>query len=295
MDVEPRPLEVASEEVRAAQAAATGGQPNLAFSGESTPYIDYQSIDVLLSLQHPRSPSHDEMTFYISGQVMELLFKLALNEVHAAQVHIDSDNFGAATKLLRRVVRIEELLLAMWPVLGTLTPNDFNSFRDYLGTSSGFQSYMYRALEFALGNKVEAMLQPHMGVPSVFPELKRTFDAPSLWDSVAHALARHGHDISDAYLNRDVTAAYENDQSLEQAWLKIYRANDREDTFFQLGEALMDVADGFTTWRMKHFVTVERIIGFKIGTGGTTGIQWLKSVIDHRFFPELWAIRTLLP
>lgn len=292
---EPRNLDIASEEVRAAQSASTGGKPMLDFEGESTPYIDYQSIDVLLSLQHPRSPSHEEMTFYVAGQVMELLFKLTVNEVQEAQRQLDQDNFGAAMKYTRRVKEILTLLRGLWPMLDTLTPNDFNSFRDYLGTSSGFQSYMYRALEFSLGNKNAHMLKPHQGVPSVYPALVEVFEGPSLWDTANAALKRNGYDIDQAYLDRDVTASYEPNASVTAAWLSIYRRNDPEDVFFQLGEALMEVADAFSHWRMKHLLTVERIIGFKIGTGGTSGVDWLRTIVNHRFFPELWEVRTELP
>jgi tryptophan 2,3-dioxygenase len=232
------------------------------------------------------------MTFYISGQVMELLFKLSVNETRVAIERLDADDIRGACKLLRRLVKIEELLTTLWPVLETLTPADFSAFRDYLGTSSGFQSYMYRALEFSLGNKNKAMLQPHRSVPSVYPELLRTFESPSVWDATAALLARRGFAIDDSYLQRDVTAPYEPNASVEAAWLQIYQGNDPADDLFELGEALMAVSAGFTTWRMKHLVIVERIIGFKVGTGGTAGVAWLRSIIDHRFFPELWTLRT---
>lgn len=294
MAIKPRKLDVATAADRAATAEATGGQPMLEFSGGSTPYIDYQSIDTLLSLQHPRSGVHDEMTFYVSGQVMELLFKLAVGEVRACQAHLERDEFGLAFKLLHRVKRIEGLLTSLWPVLDTLTPNDFNAFRDYLGTSSGFQSYMYRAFEFVLGNKNAVTLKPHRNVPHVYPDLVETFESPSLWDTANRLLSRHGYDIDDAYLQRDVTEAYEPNASVEAAWLSIYETGDVEDKLYQLGEHLMAVAAGFTTWRMQHLVTVERILGFKPGTGGTSGVSWLRSIINHRFFPELWNLRSSL-
>ena len=292
--LEPRRVDIATADARKAQAQQTGGKPMLDFEGESTPYIDYESIGELLSLQHPRSPVHDEMAFYTAGQVMELLFKLAVYEITEATAHLDADNVPAACKLLRRVTKIEELLTTMWPMLETLTPGDFKGFRDYLGTSSGFQSYMYRALEFSLGNKNQAMLQPHRGVPSVYPELLRTFESPSIWDVTAKVLARRGYAVDPAYLERDVTAPYEPNASVEAAWLQIYEANDPSSELLELGERLMDVAAAFTTWRMKHLVVVERIIGFKVGTGGTAGVSWLRSIIDHRFFPELWTLRTTM-
>ncbi len=292
MEIQPRKLDIATAAERAAVAEATGGKPMLEFNGGSTPYIDYQSIDTLLSLQHPRSDVHHEMTFYVSGQVMELLFKLAVGEVRAAQAHLERDEFGAAFKLLHRVKRIEGLLTGLWPVIDTLTPNDFNAFRDYLGTSSGFQSYMYRALEFVLGNKNAHMLKPHKGVPHVYPDLLATFEAPSIWDTANRLLARHGYEIDEAYLQRDVTEEYKPNASVEAAWLSIYKKGDVDDKLYQLGEHLMAVAAAFTTWRMQHLVTVERILGFKPGTGGTSGVAWLRSIINHRFFPELWDLRS---
>lgn len=273
---------------------ATGGSPLVDFDGQSTPYIDYASIDALLALQHPSSPSHDEMTFYISGQVMELLFKLAVNEVQAAQLLLDEDQLAAALKLLRRTVEVEKLLVRVWAVLDTLSANDFNSFRDYLGTASGFQSYMYRHLEFCLGNKNPLMLRPHRRVPDVYPELLATFHAPSLWDTVTALLARRGHEIDPDHLARDFGADYIANPSVEAAWLAIYRRNEPNDELYQLGEVLMAVASTFTSWRMTHLLTVERLIGFKVGTGGTTGAGWLRSIVDHRFFPELWTLRTQL-
>lgn len=288
----PRPIDLATAAQRQARAQRTGGQPMLDFDGESTPYIDYESIDVLLSLQHPRSPVHDELAFYIAGQVMELLFKLAVNETQAAAAHLAADNIPAAGKLLRRITRIEELLTTVWPVVETLTPGDFKGFRDYLGSASGFQSYMYRTLEFSLGNKNAAMLQPHRGVSGVYPELLRTFESPSLWDVTTALLARRGYPIDPEHLHRDVTATYQPNASVEAAWLTIYQGNDPADELFELGERLMDVASAFTTWRMKHLMIVERMIGFKVGTGGTSGVAWLRSIIDHRFFPELWTLRT---
>jgi tryptophan 2,3-dioxygenase len=289
---DPRSIPKASAATRSAQAERTGGAPNLDFDGQSTPYIDYESIDVLLSLQQPRSPVPDELTFYIAGQVMELLFKLATAEAQTVVERLDADDVAGAAKLLRRLTKIMETLLAVWPVLETLSPADFSSFRDYLGTSSGFQSYMYRALEFSLGNKNAAMLRPHQGVPSVIAELRRIFDRPSVWDATTQLLARRGFDIDASHLDRDVTAAYTPNASVEAAWLTIYAANDPADPLFELGERLMDVAAAFAAWRMKHLFVVERIIGFKVGTGGTSGVGWLRTVVDHRFFPELWAVRT---
>ncbi|MFI6815884.1 tryptophan 2,3-dioxygenase [Nonomuraea sp. NPDC050328] len=291
---EPRRIERSSDEARAATAARTGGGPLLEPAGESTPYIDYESIDVLLNLQHTRSGTHDELAFYIMGQVKELLFKLMRHELLAAQRHIRADRLPGAFEAFRRVVRIQELLVSTWDVLGTITPAQFNAFRDHLGTASGFQSYMYRHLEFLLGNKVRALLNPHRGVTSVHRELEEALHAPSLYDDVIALLAARGHKIDDSVLRRDPAQPYTADDSVEQAWFEVYADSRPDNDLYLLGEALMDVADRFQQWRYRHLITVERIIGYKPGTGGTSGSGWLRKIVQHQFFPELWAVRTRL-
>ncbi|GIH69674.1 tryptophan 2,3-dioxygenase [Sphaerimonospora thailandensis] len=290
----PRLIERSSDEARSATVARTGGTPLLELPGGSTPYIDYESIDVLLNLQQTRSGTHDEMAFYIMGQVKELLFKLMRHELLAAQRHIRADHLPGAFEAFRRVVRIQELLVSTWDVLGTLTPAQFNAFRDHLGTASGFQSYMYRHLEFLLGNKVRALLNPHRGVAGVYQELEEALHAPSLYDDVIGLLAARGHKVDAEALDRDWSQAYAANDSVEQAWFEVYGDPTPGNDLYQLGEALMDIADRFQQWRYRHLITVERIIGYKPGTGGTSGSGWLRKIVEHQFFPELWAVRTRL-
>jgi len=282
-----------SEAERVARSAATGGGPITEY-GERTPYLDYSHIDTLLDLQHPRSGTHDEMTFYIMGQVIELLFKLLHHELVHARKAIGEDDLPSAFKTFPRANRILELLVKAWEVLSTLTPNEFNAIRDYLGTASGFGSYMYRHLEFLLGNKVERMLEPHKNVPHIYPALRETFEAPSLYDEVIALLSRRGFAIDPAHLNRDWSESHQPSQSVEDAWLDIYRDPRPDNDLFQLGEHLTDLSQLFKHWRYHHVVMVERMIGFKPGTGGSAGVQWLRDIVSHEFFPELWAVRTRL-
>ncbi|NUR83605.1 MAG: tryptophan 2,3-dioxygenase [Nonomuraea sp.] len=293
-DPAPRLIERSSDEARAATADLTGGAPLLDLPGGSTPYIDYESIDVLLNLQQTRSGTHDELAFYIMGQVKELLFKLMRHELLAAQRHVRAGTLPGAFEAFRRVVRIQELLISTWDVLGTITPAQFNAFRDHLGTASGFQSYMYRHLEFLLGNKVRALLNPHRGATEIHRELEQALHAPSLYDDVIALLARRGHPIAETALDRDWSRPYAADDTVENAWLEVYRDPSQDNDLYLLGEALMDVADRFRQWRYRHLITVERIIGYKPGTGGTSGSGWLRKIVEHQFFPELWAVRTRL-
>ncbi|WGX97176.1 tryptophan 2,3-dioxygenase [Nocardioides sp. L-11A] len=291
---EGRDIEVVDADERAAMAASTGGQPLLDFEGRSTPYVDYESIDVLLNLQHPRSGTHDEMAFYIMGQVKELLFKLMHHELVEIQRLVRADDLPGAFDGFRRVAPIQDQLTSAWNVLATLTPNEFNAFRDHLGRASGFQSYMYRHLEFILGNKVTSLLRPHQGVTSVYPGLKEACEAPSLYDDVIALLARRGLAIDARALDRDWSERYVPDDSVEDAWLEVYRDPRPDNDLYVLGEHLMDVADRYKQWRYRHLIGVERILGSKPGTGGTDGVGWLRSIVRHEFFPELWAVRTRL-
>ncbi|MBN9610857.1 MAG: hypothetical protein BGO26_00905 [Actinobacteria bacterium 69-20] len=294
MEPATRELRPSTAGEREATVASTGGEPAVTFADAVTPYVAYTLVDKLLTLQQPRSTQHDEMTFFISGQVMELLFKLAVNEVGEARDKIDSDDVETGIGLLRRVVTTEHLLVNVWPLLDTLSPNQYNGFRDALGKASGFQSYMYRTLEFILGNKDPNMLKPHRAMAGIYQELLGVFNAPSVWDSTTVLLKRRGYEISPDHLGRDVTRPYTPDESVEQAWLAVYRANDPGDPLYRLGEVLMEIASAFSEWQMKHLVTVERLIGRKVGSGGTAGVGWLRKVTDNRLFPELWSVRTLL-
>ncbi|MFI0709178.1 tryptophan 2,3-dioxygenase [Streptomyces inhibens] len=290
----PPDLGVSSDTERAARAGATDGEPVLDFAGQSTPYIDYQSIDVLLSLQHPRSPAPSELPFYILGQVKELLFKLVYEELVRVRSLLDGDRVPDAVWGLHRLRRVVELLVASWDVLGTLAPTEFNAFRDHLGQASGFQSYMYRMVEFALGNKAAELARAHRGVPHVHRQVQEVLHAPSVYDAALRLLARRGAAIPAGVLERDFAAAYEPSDAVERAWAEVYRTGGPADETFLLAEALMGVAEAVGRWRSVHLLTVERIIGTKPGTGGTLGTAWLRRVNEHRFFPELWTCRGLL-
>ncbi|GHF58642.1 tryptophan 2,3-dioxygenase [Streptomyces mashuensis] len=290
----PPDLGVSSDAERAATAAGTGGTPLLDFAGRSTPYIDYQSIDVLLGLQHPRSGAAPELTFYILGQVKELLFKLVYEEMVRVRGLLDQDRTADAVWSLRRSRRVIELLVSTWDVLGTLAPAEFNAFRDHLGQASGLQSYMYRMVEYVLGNKEPALARPHRRVPGVSEAVQEALNSPSVYDAALALLARHGADIPAAVLTRDMSRPYEPDPHVERAWAGVSRRADPADPLFLLAEALMDVAEGMYRWRALHLLTVERVIGFKPGTGGTHGVAWLRRVTEHRFFPELWTARGTL-
>ncbi|TDV57406.1 tryptophan 2,3-dioxygenase [Actinophytocola oryzae] len=283
-----------SDAERAANAASGGGCPITRFAGQSTPYIDYQSIDVLLSLQHPRSDAPVEMTFYIMGQVKELLFKLLYEQLCQVRGLLDLDRVADALRELRRVRTVVDLLVRAWDVLGTLAPTEFNSFRDYLGHASGVQSYMYRMVECVLGNKDPALVRPYAKVPGVREQVAAALTGPSLYDAAIALLVRRGAPIEAAVLDRDLTRPYRPAPSVERAWVEIYRSSEAAAPDFQLAEALMDLAEGMSRWRAVHLLTVERVIGAKPGTGGSSGIRWLRRVNEHRFFPELWSARCLL-
>lgn len=290
----PRDPGMSSDIERARHAAQTAGKPVLVFSGSSTPYIDYQSIDVLLSLQNPRSEAPSELTFYILGQVKELLFKLVYEELVRARSLLDADGVHDTIWVLRRIRRVVELLTHAWDVLSTLTPQEFNAFRDHLGQASGVQSYMYRMVEYGLGNKVASLGCPHRNVPQVHTQVQEALHAPSVYDAALGFLARRGAEIPADILDRDFSQPYVASPEVEQAWREVYRSADHTNPTYTLAETLMDVAEGFSRWRSLHLLTVERIIGTKPGSGGTYGVAWLRRINEHRFFPELWTVRGLL-
>ncbi|MBY8885366.1 tryptophan 2,3-dioxygenase [Streptomyces sp. PTM05] len=279
---------------RAARAAATGGCPVLTFDGARTPYIDYQSVDVLHSLQQPRSGAPAELTFYVLGQVKELLFKLMYEDLRRVRDDLDADAVGAAVWSLRRLRKVADLLVNTWDVLGTLSPSEFNSFRDHLGDASGLQSYMYRMLEFVLGNKRPSLTTPHTGVPHVSEQVRRALEERSVYDAAVALLARRGAAIDPATLRHDPARPRPDCPTVEQAWRDVYRELGPADEVFQLAEALMDVAEAMSRWRALHLLVVERTIGNKPGTGGSSGAAWLRRVNEHRFFGELWAARSVL-
>jgi tryptophan 2,3-dioxygenase len=261
---------------------------------KSMSYGDYLSLGSILSAQHPLSPDHNEMLFIIQHQTSELWMKLALYELRAALDAVRRDELPPAFKMLARVSRIMEQLVQAWSVLSTMTPSEYTAMRPYLGSSSGFQSHQYRQIEFLLGNKNELMLKPHAHRPEVLAEVKATLDAPSFYDEVIRLLARRGFAIAPERLERDWTQPTTHDASVEAAWLEVYRNPSQHWELYEMAEELVDLEDAFRQWRFRHVTTVERIIGFKQGTGGTSGALYLRKMLDVVLFPELWHVRTLL-
>ena len=254
-------------------------------------YGDYLALDSILSAQHPRSSDPNELLFIIQHQTSELWMKLALHELRAARDAIRADDLPPAFKMLARVSRIMEQLVHAWDVLATMTPSEYSAIRPYLATSSGFQSWQYREIEFVLGNKAAAMLKPHEQTP-IHSVLQSALDAPSLYDEAIRLLARRGFAIDRVVTERDASQPYESHVSVEQAWLAIYRAPREYWELYELAEELVDLEDAFRLWRFRHVTTVERIIGFKTGTGGTSGVAYLRKMLDVVLFPELWKVRT---
>jgi tryptophan 2,3-dioxygenase len=255
-------------------------------------YADYLHLDAILGAQHPRSPEHNEMLFIIQHQTSELWMKLMLHELHAAIAAIANDKLGAAFKMLSRVSRIMEQLVHAWDVLATMTPPEYSAIRPYLGSSSGFQSAQYRCVEFALGNKNPGMLAPHAARPELLQQVRHALGQPSLYDESLRLLARRGLSLPATHLDRDWTQPYQPSDSVEQAWLQVYRAPEKYWDLYQLGEELTDLEDAFRLWRFRHVTTVERIIGNKGGTGGTSGVNYLRKMLDVVLFPEIWKLRT---
>lgn len=258
----------------------------------SMSYSDYLSLDAILNAQHPRSPAHDEMLFIVQHQTSELWMKLMLHELRAAIRCVAEDELASAFKMLARVSRIMEQLVHAWDVLATMTPPEYSAMRPYLGSSSGFQSWQYRCIEFALGNKNAAMLKPHAHRPELLAEVEAAWRAPSLYDEALRLLSRRGFAIPADHVERDWTRPYECSDGVEQVWLTIYRDPKQHWELYQLGEELTDLEDAFRLWRFRHVTTVERVIGFKRGTGGTGGVSYLRKMLDVVLFPEIWKLRT---
>ena len=257
-------------------------------------YGDYLQIDSILSAQKPLSPAHDEMLFIVQHQTSELWMKLMLHELQGAMAHIAQDRMAPAFKMLARVSKIMEQLVHAWDVLATMTPPEYSAMRPYLGQSSGFQSYQYRCIEFALGNKNAAMLKPHAHSPERLAQVQAAFEAPSLYDEALKLLERRGIPVPHSHLQRDWTQPYAASDAVEQAWLQVYRSPEQHWDLYQLGEELTDLEDAFRLWRFRHVTTVERVIGFKRGSGGTGGVSYLRKMLDVVLFPEIWTLRTSL-
>ena len=255
-------------------------------------YGDYLQLDAILNAQKPLSPDHNEMLFIIQHQTSELWMKLMLHELRAAIAKVAGDELDSAFKMLARVSRIMEQLVHAWDVLATMTPPEYSAIRPYLGTSSGFQSVQYRCIEFALGNKNAAMLKTHAHRPELLAQVQAAYESPSLYDEALRLLARRGLPVPPTHTQRDWTQPYAESAEVEQAWLVIYRDPKRHWDLYQLGEELTDLEDAFRLWRFRHVTTVERVIGFKRGTGGTGGVSYLRKMLDVVLFPEIWKLRT---
>jgi tryptophan 2,3-dioxygenase len=246
-------------------------------------YADYLKLDDLLSAQQPLSDLHDEMLFIVIHQTKELWLKQMLHELQLAIALVEEDRFAPAYKALSRVSRIQSVMTLSWDVLATLTPVDYSAFRHVLGTSSGFQSAQFRELEYRLGIKDAAYLEHYAPGSDARGRLERALSEPGLREASHAALERAGFDLGDR-----------SDEAVSAAWLEIYRDSDRWFDLYQLAEKLVDLDDALASWRHKHVLTVERIIGNKPGTGGSAGAPYLRSTLEKRVFPELWSLRTEL-
>ena len=265
----------------------------LDFSGAMS-YGDYLQLDRVLEAQQPRSADHNEMLFIVQHQASELWMKLAIHELRAARLCLRADHLQPAFKMLARVARIMAQLNQSWDVLATLTPAEYSSFRGALGSSSGFQSYQYRMIEFLLGNKNALHLEPHRHRPRIFEELQALNGEPSIYDEAIRVLARRGFPVDPSCVERDWRRLHEFDESVCQAWVRVYRSTGEHWELYELAEKLVDLEDNFRQWRFRHATTVERVIGRKPGTGGTSGVNYLRRVIEVELFPELWRARTAL-
>ncbi len=257
-------------------------------------YGDYLGLDRLLSAQHPLSQAHDEMLFIIQHQTSELWMKLALHEIEAARRALAADRAPEAAKILTRVSRIFEQLNSAWDVLRTLTPVEYAGFREDLAESSGFQSHQYRLIEYALGNRNLAMLRPHAHRADLLALLEAELARPSLYDEALRFMARGGLPVPQAALSRDLRAPWVCDEGVLAAWEAVYRDPATYWAAYEIGEKLVDFEDYFRRWRFNHVTTVERIIGFKRGTGGTAGVSYLRRMLETELFPELWGLRSRL-
>jgi tryptophan 2,3-dioxygenase len=257
-------------------------------------YGDYLQLDAILSAQHPLSDAHDEMLFIIQHQTSELWMRLAIHELRAARRAIAKDEVSPAMKMLARVSRIFEQLNSAWDVLRTMTPSEYTHFRSKLGQSSGFQSSQYRLIEYLLGNRNHAMLRPHAHDAEITRLLETELATPSLYDEVLRLADRKGLAMPASVLTRDVRETHSLNEGVLQAWRRVYEAPETHWMLYELAEKLVDFEDYFRRWRFNHVTTVERVIGFKRGTGGTGGVSYLKRMLEIELFPELWRVRTIL-
>ena len=261
---------------------------------EAMSYADYLELDTLLAAQHPRSdpPHHDELLFIVQHQTTELWLKVMLHELRAVRAYLDVDLVHQALKSLARVKHIQRTLTEQWSVLATLTPSEYAEFRGTLGSASGFQSAQYRAVEFILGNKNDHMLRVFASDPAASAMLSKLLGEPSVYDAFLGFLARRGLDVPSEVLQRDVRRPWVMQPALIPVFRSIYQAVDRAFDLYEACESLVDVEDNFQFWRFRHLRTVQRTIGFKSGTGGSSGVSFLQKALQLTFFPELYAVRT---
>lgn len=257
-------------------------------------YASYLDLERILAAQNPASGAHDEMLFIVVHQASELWLKLCLHELHAARALIAADQLRPAFKMLARVARAQAQLISSWDALSTMTPHDYSQIRPHLGRSSGFQSAQYRLMEFMLGGRNPDMVTMHEATPEVAASLRAELARPSLYDEALRLLARRGFAIPQAVLERGLERPHEADPAIIAAWARVYRDPDQYWDLYELAEKLVDLEYHFQRWRFGHLKTVERIIGFKRGTGGTDGVPYLEAVLKNVFFPELLAVRTEL-
>ena len=271
--------------------SAEGAEMN--FNGRMS-YGDYLCLDEVLGAQKPRTDAHDEMLFIIQHQTSELWMRLVIHEINAAREAIKTDQLQPAMKTLTRVSRIFEQLNSAWDVLRTMTPSDYTHFRRKLGQSSGFQSFQYRLIEYALGNRNQAMIKPHAHLPGVLAQLEAELAQPSLYDEALRLAARNGIAMPNEVLSRDVSTTHELHDGVTAGWKIVYEAPEKHWALYEVAEKLVDLEDYFRRWRFNHVTTVERVIGLKRGTGGTGGTSYLRRMLDVELFPELWRVRTEL-
>ena len=259
---------------------------------DSFSYSSYLRLEQLLAAQQPLTDAHDEVLFITIHHVQEVWMSLIIKEITGAMAKLTAGDFEPAMKMLARVSRAQEQMGAAWEVLKTMTPADYLEFRSAFGKASGFQSWQYRCIEFAMGNKNAAMLRPHAHRSDLHGIVQSAYESPSLYDECLRLLARRGLAVPESHTLRDWREPYTASTEVEQAWLAVYRDPKSHWDLYQLGEELTDLEDAFRLWRFRHLTTVERVIGFKRGTGGTGGISYLRKMLDVVLFPEIWALRT---
>jgi tryptophan 2,3-dioxygenase len=260
--------------------------------GSSLSYGEYLGLDRLLDAQKPLTHQHDEMMFIIVHQTSELWLRLFLHELTGVIECVKKDELDPSFKMLARISRVQTQLTATWDVLSTMTPAEYSAFRNALGRSSGFQSLQYRLLEFKLGNKNRDIIAVQKRDPAGFERLDIALNAPSIYDEVLRLLSRRGYDIPASAIERDFAEPYAPSKAVTAAWLGVYHNAEKDWDLYQMAERLTDLDQKFQLWRFHHLKTVERVIGYKPGTGGTGGVSYLAKALELKFFPELWSVRT---